>query len=622
MMMCFMVKAQQDSIDRLVVRKIQIDRSLSIEKNTFIFIDSLEELPLEKITGEQFIPLESVSFRKNIPRHLLLKNFYLRFSLENISPDEMQLYFYPGMHYDKLTLFKKRIDGRLEPVYNTGNKSGFLLISVLPGQRNDYVLKMKFSRTDNNNITPKLVAPEYFETFKLQLSNTIYDKNTAGFILSGIMLMMILFSLVNFLITGKMEFFYNCLYSFCMFLLVFFFSYLNNNPGKFNSFFLSYLALFLLITGSVFYIQFTRIFLNTKDRYPVLDNIFKSEIWILAILLTLFTILHYFTDLVVLEKYLENGMKLIALTIGLIYVIIGMAIKDRLMNYLAIGNALQIQFSGISLIFILFGIKATNLFNSALFYYEIGIVISVFFFLLGLTYKNRSELIGRIKDREAVKLDAEKKEFENKLAILEVQQAERNRISADMHDDLGAGMTTIRLYSELAKNKMGADKIPEIEKISASADELLIKMNAIIWSMTSSNDSLGNMVAYIRSYALDYFEDTGIKCNINIPEGLPEIVVNGQIRRNVFLVVKEALNNIVKHSGAANVNITLSSEPGGLSLTIEDDGKGIDLHPISSFGNGLKNMKKRMEDVDIDFSIATGKGTSIRLFRRIKSIPS
>jgi len=86
-----MVKAQQDSIDRLVVRKIQIDRSLSIEKNTFIFIDSLEELPLEKITGEQFIPLESVSFRKNIPRHLLLKNFYLRFSLENISPDEMQL---------------------------------------------------------------------------------------------------------------------------------------------------------------------------------------------------------------------------------------------------------------------------------------------------------------------------------------------------------------------------------------------------------------------------------------------------------------------------------------------------------------------------------------------------
>ena len=82
-------------------------------------------------------------------------------------------------------------------------------------------------------------------------------------------------------------------------------------------------------------------------------------------------------------------------------------------------------------------------------------------------------------------------------------------------------------------------------------------MNAIIWSMSSSNDSLGNMVAYIRSYSLEYFENTGINCKISIPENLPNIVIGGEVRRNVFLVVKEALNNIFKHSKATEVNITL-----------------------------------------------------------------
>ena len=216
-----------------------------------------------------------------------------------------------------------------------------------------------------------------------------------------------------------------------------------------------------------------------------------------------------------------------------------------------------------------------------------------------------------------MKMDAEMKVFETKLAVINAQQEERNRISADMHDDLGAGMTTIRLFSELAKSKMGDKVMPEIEKISVSADELLNKMNAIIWSMSSSNDTLGNMVAYIRSYALEYFENTGIKCRISIPDDLPELVVSGLIRRNVFLVVKEALNNIVKHAAATEVNIVLGKEEKGISLIIHDNGKGIETDKTQRFGNGLKNMKKRMEDLGIDFNIENKNGTIIRLYRDI-----
>jgi signal transduction histidine kinase len=222
-----------------------------------------------------------------------------------------------------------------------------------------------------------------------------------------------------------------------------------------------------------------------------------------------------------------------------------------------------------------------------------------------------------IKEQEAMKLEAEKQEFETQLAVIKAQQEERNRISADMHDDLGAGMTTIRLYSELAKSRLADDPIPEIDKISASANELLNKMNAIIWSMNSSNDTLSNMIAYIRSYALEYFEDTGITCRIEIPEKLPNIEVIGEIRRNVFLVIKEALNNILKHANATEVSIILKRVDNSLTLFIHDNGNGINMDNIRQFGNGLKNMKKRMESVGVEFAIENKNGTLITLHRKI-----
>jgi signal transduction histidine kinase len=145
----------------------------------------------------------------------------------------------------------------------------------------------------------------------------------------------------------------------------------------------------------------------------------------------------------------------------------------------------------------------------------------------------------------------------------------------------------------------------------------LNKMNAIIWSMSSSNDSLGNMIAYIRSYALEYFEDTVVNCKIDIPENLPNIQVIGEIRRNVFLVVKEALNNILKHAKATEVSITLTRVEDGLTLYIQDNGIGINMDNIRQFGNGLKNMKKRMNDIDIEFTIENNNGTLITMHRKI-----
>ena len=93
--------------------------------------------------------------------------------------------------------------------------------------------------------------------------------------------------------------------------------------------------------------------------------------------------------------------------------------------------------------------------------------------------------------------------------------------------------------------------------------------------------------------------------------------VIGEIRRNVFLVVKETLNNVLKHSGATEVQITLERVSDGLKLYIHDNGVGIDFEKLRQFGNGLKNMKKRMDDVGIKFSIENKNGTLVTLHRVI-----
>src|SRR5690606_10940581 len=140
------------------------------------------------------------------------------------------------------------------------------------------------------------------------------------------------------------------------------------------------------------------------------------------------------------------------------------------------GNIVLIFFSIISLAKIVFNSRFSGflgIFNQSLFYYEVGVVLELICFLAGLSYKNRNELIKRTREREKLRLENERKEMEKQMAVYVAQPEERNRISADMHDELGSGMTAIRLLSELARKKLRAAPLPEVEKISDSANELL-----------------------------------------------------------------------------------------------------------------------------------------------------
>jgi signal transduction histidine kinase/Flp pilus assembly protein TadD len=200
---------------------------------------------------------------------------------------------------------------------------------------------------------------------------------------------------------------------------------------------------------------------------------------------------------------------------------------------------------------------------------------------------------------------------------LEKQQAitqERNRISADLHDDMGSNLSEIFLLSDVVIRETKATQAKDAAmKIANNSRHLLKGMGEIIWVLNSNNDYLESMVAYIRRYAAEYFESSTVKLKINTPVKLPKTQISAEHRRNIFYTVKEALHNIVKHAQATDAEMKIMLGKKVLSIIIKDNGRGIPKGVLNRFGNGMNNMQSRMTSIKGEFSVQNYKGTKVTL---------
>lgn len=550
------------------------------------------------------------------PSEELLKNVfsdvYLRFSIINTGISTDSIYFFPAAQVKQMTLTRIDEGGEFE-LPSTALIDGYQLLEIPPGET-EFLADLRFSKISMRKFNPQLVHKRFFEQYKTVQQSRVETIYVTGYLICGILLLMIFVAAASYLLNQKTEFLLYGSYAALMFLLLFFSNYSDLKFGPLVTIFVGVIDFTLLVCANILYLAFTRVFLNTKENYPGLDRLFRISEWILLIQMLAF-IAHYFVSDDGDTRFLfESFVKAELLILGFLFIIVALVKRTPLLNYLAIGNGFLVVFSLISFYCIFYGKRPLHLFSAPIFYFETGVVFELIFFLLGLTYKTRIELIARTKEQEALKMEAEKNEYQTQLAILNAQQEERKRISEDIHDELGAGVTAIRLYSELLKTKFPQQNLTELNRISNSADELLINLNAIIWTMSNQNDSMDNMISYIRSYIQQYFDGSGIQCRIFIEDNLPNIHVAGEIRRNIFLVIKEATGNIMKHAKATEVNVRLIRENKGIALYIKDNGIGIDLQNIRQFGNGLKNMKKRMESIGVEFSAENHQGTCIKLY--------
>lgn len=209
------------------------------------------------------------------------------------------------------------------------------------------------------------------------------------------------------------------------------------------------------------------------------------------------------------------------------------------------------------------------------------------------------------------KLAAQKAETEKQQAV----EKERNRISRDMHDDLGSGLTKIAILSEVAKKQL-SDPLKareQLEKISGSSRDLVDNLQDIIWVLNPVNDTLDSLASYTREYALKYFEPLEVRVLFNYPDTFSHKKISEEKRRNVFLTIKESLHNIAKHAWCNTVTITIKEHVQAFDVTITDDGKGFDPEKVRLFANGITNMRNRVEQAGGTFLVISepGKGASM-----------
>jgi len=207
-----------------------------------------------------------------------------------------------------------------------------------------------------------------------------------------------------------------------------------------------------------------------------------------------------------------------------------------------------------------------------------------------------------------------------RLHVLEKQHAvesERSRIARDMHDDLGARLTEILLLNELAQKNTPTPQtaLTHLDKQSQVIQDVAGGLDAIVWAVNPVNDSLDRLANYLYAQAERLLAMRFIRCRFDVPDELPACFLSSEMRHNVFLAVRELLNNVIKHSGASEVWFRLRTTPAMLSIMIEDNGGGFSPSERASAGNGLHNIEKRMKNLGGSFHLVTqpGEGTRIRL---------
>lgn len=221
---------------------------------------------------------------------------------------------------------------------------------------------------------------------------------------------------------------------------------------------------------------------------------------------------------------------------------------------------------------------------------------------------------GAVRFVEKAKIQRRLKQLEQERAL----QRERARIARDLHDDLGSTLTRISLLSGLTRADKDNPALVEAHavKLSQSAALTVRALEEIVWAVRPGSDSLQSLLEYIAHFANELFEGDNARCRLVLPPQVPERPLPPEVRHDIFLIVKEALTNALKHAAAKEVRVQAKLTGDTLEILVQDDGHGFDSAvPQKSERNGLGNMRRRAEGMGgtLDIQSWPGKGTAVCL---------
>ncbi|HEX9045688.1 MAG TPA: ATP-binding protein [Verrucomicrobiae bacterium] len=192
---------------------------------------------------------------------------------------------------------------------------------------------------------------------------------------------------------------------------------------------------------------------------------------------------------------------------------------------------------------------------------------------------------------------------------------ERARIARDIHDDFGTRLTRLVLESEVAQNELPehANARQQFARISDGLRQSLEAMDEVLWAVNPRRDTVSDFVTYVCEYAQNFLQSTSIQCLLEVEPDMPPLEFDLPLRRSLFLAVKEAINNAAKHSHASQLLLNIRRADSGLTVVVEDNGRGFDPAQISGKRHGIGNMIQRMEEVEGRCIVVSAPGRGCRL---------
>lgn len=362
----------------------------------------------------------------------------------------------------------------------------------------------------------------------------------------------------------------------------------------------------LIYLAMIFYISFGRVFVDAPAIVPNLDRGIRRVVkWMLGYMVL--------ATVWILSAQLPEWQRIVHVAASLFFFLFFVHVLYRVLLTGAVVGKFLVSGSSLMAIGIIYNLMFRYLNPQPLpgelngnFFLQMGIIMELICLNIGLIYKSKQIAESAAVSRRPVGILIP--EDEKRQADL---NAVRNEISRELRQELGEGLSGIKLMTERVQQKMGGLHIRELERISENSERLVRSMNEIVWSLDHLNDDLPGLIAYLREYATCFTDQVGRRCNFMGPDAIPDIGIPGDTRRHIFLSVKEALHNAVKHSGSGTIDISFGMADEVLVITVKDHGRGMNGAAQPSPGNGLRNMEKRMGLLNGSLKIINENGVCV-----------
>jgi signal transduction histidine kinase len=360
-------------------------------------------------------------------------------------------------------------------------------------------------------------------------------------------------------------------------------------------------SLFVLLGAYAVYTQFAIMFLNLKSKESILYRGLRA---LTKIYLSMIIVI-FITYVLPIKANIGEMTRAILLGCCIPLGIVGILLiytkaKNTFGIILSIGSTLIFAGSVLGFLFTFHILEYpinTFPFNNWLFYTMAGCVLEVIIFFSSFAYRNKT-------------LATEEQIAKEKLQLV------RDEISRDLHDDVGASLSNINILNELAKRNANNPKKANEYLLKAGEDiqHVSESLNDIVWNINSKYDDLDNLFIRMKRYAGDVLDGKNIAYKIEFPDKFDDLKLGMDKRKDLYFIFKEAINNLVKYSGALYVEVSITIEQRILKLIIKDNGKGFAKEKIAK-GNGLDNMLHRANAWDAILKIDSeeNKGTTVFL---------